>query len=339
MSRPRVSVVFATYNASHLLRYALESLRLGDCPDWEALVVGDCCSDDSEAVVRALGDDRIRFTNLARNSGQQATPTNVALGLVRGDFVAFLNQDDLFLRHHLSRNLERMRTSDAEWICCPYAEIPPEQKARIEARELVVRLRGFAPSGRFDPRRFHVASSWFLRRSVLERVGPWRVERKTVVTPSQDWLFRAWRKGIRIACPKEVSLLALYSGSRKDFLRERRSPEHDFVFRELIAGDGLRPAFERAIEVATAAKLNRRALGADGAVVEASALPAPTRKRGLRRVRRKLARGVEAVSMRLGIHPNTARMWLRYGGRGEYVRRVNARVGVNAEPTRRSPSA
>jgi len=325
MSRPRVSVVFATWNASHLLRYALESLRLGDCPDWEALVVGDHCTDDTEDVVRALGDDRIRFTNLERNSGQQATPTNVALGRARGDFVAFLNQDDLFLEHHLSINLDRMRRSDVGFVCSPYAEIPPEQRERIAAREVRVQVRGYAASGRFDPRRFHVASSWFVRRAVVERLGPWRVERQTFVTPSQDWLFRAWRRGVAIGCPREVSLIAIYSGARRDFLRERSSPEHDFVFREIVAGRALRPAFEAAVAASIARKQGRGP--AESGVV-------PVRRRRRRDVRwlgRKLTRAFEAVAMRLGIHPNTARMILRHGGRGGYVRAINRFVGAAQE--------
>ncbi len=321
MSRPRVSVVMATYDASHLLRHALRSLLLSEWTDWEAIVVGDACTDDTEDVVRAFGDDRIRFRNLERNSGQQATPTNVALGLVRGDFVAFLNQDDLYLEHHLAANVERMRTGEAGWICCPYAEIPPEQLDRIARREIVARVRGFAPSGRFDPRRFHVASSWFVRREIVERVGPWRVERQTFVTPSQDWLFRAHRKGIAIACPQEVSLIAIYSGERRGFLRRRESPEHDFVFREIVEGRTLRPEFERAI----AASIDEKRGGRGAA---AAAARRPGRLRGPRWALRKLERGVEAIAIRLGIHPNALRMMLRYGGRGGYVREIVRRTGA-----------
>lgn len=324
MSRPRVSIVVATYNASHLLRYALESIRLGDFHDWEAVVVGDHCTDETESLVRDLGDERFRFLNLERNSGQQATPTNVALGLARGEFLAFLNQDDLYLDHHLSLNLERMQRVAADWICCPYAEIPPEQLERIDRREVVARVRGFAASGRFDPRRFHVASSWFMRRAVAERVGPWRVERQTYVTPSQDWLFRAWRKGVRIHCPSEVSLIAIYSGYRRNFLRERHTSEHDFVFRELIASRALRPSLERVLEASIADKRRR---GSAGGLAETHDPPRPRRARGLRWIARKLSRAFESVSMLLGVHPNTARMILSHGGRGAYIRKLKQWTG------------
>ncbi|MHA7839135.1 MAG: glycosyltransferase family 2 protein [bacterium] len=336
MSRPRVSVVLATHDASHLLRYALQSLLLGEWTDWEAIVVGDACTDDTEAVVLGFGDDRIRFRNLEQNSGQQAAPTNVALGLVRGDFVAFLNQDDLYLEHHLATNLERMRSGSAGWICCPYAEIPPEQLERVDRGEIVARVRGFAPSGRFDPRRFHVASSWFIRREVVERVGPWRVERRTWVTPSQDWLFRAYRMGIPIACPQTISLIAIYSGERPGFLRRRDSPEHDFVFREIVAGRNLRPAFDRVVAASIAEKRAgggaRRAARADPLAVHGMRRTA--RRRGLRRALRKLERGMESVLMRCGVHPKALRMMLRYGSRGGYVREITRRTGAFARSSR-----
>ena len=59
MSSPRVSVVMATYQASHLLRYALESLRLSDFEDWEAIAVGPCGSRTC-LFVGDIGDNKAR---------------------------------------------------------------------------------------------------------------------------------------------------------------------------------------------------------------------------------------------------------------------------------------
>ena len=56
MSAPTVSIVAATYDSSHLLRHAIGSVLLQDFQDWELIVVGDCCTDDTEAVVAGFGD-------------------------------------------------------------------------------------------------------------------------------------------------------------------------------------------------------------------------------------------------------------------------------------------
>ena len=94
---PLVSVVVATYNSSHLLRYALRSILLSDHWNLDVVVVGDHCTDDTPSVISSLADERIRFINLERNSGQQATPNNVGVAAARGEYIAFLNHDDVWL--------------------------------------------------------------------------------------------------------------------------------------------------------------------------------------------------------------------------------------------------
>ena len=301
MTAPRVSIVTATYNASHLLRHAIGSVLLQDFEDWELIVVGDCCTDDSEACVASFGDDRIRFVNLPSNSGQQATPNNRGVELARGDFLCFLNQDDLFLPHHLSSNLARLEQTGADLVLSTYADIQVEQPEAIGAGEIVAKGAGHELHGRFEPRTFHVASSWFMPRETAERVGPWRLERETWVTPSQDWLFRAWRRGVRIHCSEAVSLVAIFSSRRPGFFRQRVSPEHDFVFREVIAGDRLRAATQEAV----ASWIARRRR--------------PRERKPIKRIRRWTRRRFDAGLACIGVHPDSVRLMREHPRRGAYV--------------------
>ena len=140
MSQPEVSVILATYNASHLLRYALGSLLRQTHESWEAIVVGDCCTDDTEEMIASLNDPRIRFQNLPENSGQQARPNNVGCELARGEFLAFLNHDDFYLPEHLERALSRLKESESDLLISPVAEIPVEQSEGVERDEIVARL-------------------------------------------------------------------------------------------------------------------------------------------------------------------------------------------------------
>ena len=70
---PLVSVLIATYNWSSVLRHAVRSALWQTYPAVEVIVVGDACTDDSEAVVRSFGDGRVRWDNLERNSGSQSS--------------------------------------------------------------------------------------------------------------------------------------------------------------------------------------------------------------------------------------------------------------------------
>ncbi|MFK7894637.1 MAG: glycosyltransferase family 2 protein [Myxococcota bacterium] len=316
MKPPKISVVLATYNASHLLRYALGSLQHQTLEDWEAVVVGDCCTDDTEEMIEGLGDSRIQFHNLRENSGQQARPNNIGVEIASGQNIAFLNHDDLFLPEHLKNALAQLDETGAEILISPVAEIPVEQRHGIELGEIVTRLAGFSSNSKFDPRRFHVASSWVMRRTLAERVGPWRLEHETYVTPSQDWLFRAWRRRARMICPEQASVIAIYAGERQNFYRERQISEHEFVFREVIETQRLRPALDAALSESHAARTEKR-----------PAAYRRGRKRGFARWRRKLTRRLESLLMHCGVHPNIPGMILRHGGHGGYIRSIQKRTG------------
>jgi len=98
---PTFSVIVATYNWSAALRLALASVLEQTEHDFELLVIGDHCSDDSEAVVRAFGDSRLVWVNLERNCGSQWGPNNTGLSMARGRYIAYLGHDDLWAPGHL----------------------------------------------------------------------------------------------------------------------------------------------------------------------------------------------------------------------------------------------
>ena len=98
---PRVSVIIPTYNRSNVLRHAIASVLRQSFADYELLVVGDGCSDDSAATVAGFADARIRWINLPVNSGHQSAPNNEGLRQARGELIAYLGHDDLWLPHNL----------------------------------------------------------------------------------------------------------------------------------------------------------------------------------------------------------------------------------------------
>ena len=258
-SLPTVSIITATYNASHVLRYALRSVLASDFQDWELIVVGDHCTDDTEAVVAAFADDRIRFANLPVNSGQQATPNNHGVALARGRFLCFLNHDDLFLPSHLGAMLQAAHASPDSILLAGYADARPQeedaaglQELPEQPRLLLHRAGPTAQAPDYDPLRWQIASSWFMPTALAKRAGPWRLERESYVTPSQDWLFRAWRSGVPIAGVPTVSVIAVCTGGRRHFYAKRCDSVHDHLFNRYVASrahddelQGLAPAASR----------------------------------------------------------------------------------------------
>src|SRR4051794_17887104 len=86
---PLVSVVIATYNYSSVLRHAVASALGQRYPNIEVLVVGDACTDDSQEVVEAIGDPRVRWHNLDYNWGTQSGPNNAGIAMARGELIAY----------------------------------------------------------------------------------------------------------------------------------------------------------------------------------------------------------------------------------------------------------
>ena len=111
---PRVTVITATYNWSEVLRFSIASVLRQTFGDFEILVVGDGCTDDSEEVVRSFKDPRVRWLNLPQNTQHQSGPNNEGLRQARGEIIAYLGHDDLWLPHHLESHVAELDTSGAD---------------------------------------------------------------------------------------------------------------------------------------------------------------------------------------------------------------------------------
>src|SRR5688572_1019424 len=105
---PVVSVILATYNWTSVLRYAIRTVLWQTFTDFELLVIGDGCTDDTAEVVASFRDPRIRWHNLPENTGNQAGPNNAGLAMARSEYVAYMHQDDLWLPDHLAVLVETM---------------------------------------------------------------------------------------------------------------------------------------------------------------------------------------------------------------------------------------
>lgn len=225
---PVVSVIIATYNRSSVLRYAIRSVLDSTLADWELIVVGDHCTDDTEACVAAFADPRIRFENLPRNSGDQSAPNNRGVELAQGRYVAFLNHDDLYLPDHLEvavRALEQGR-ADLVWVPCALALARPGHvPAGVPCAFALA--AGPGPRG-YTPFQHYPASAWVLRRELAQRVGRWERPDEVFVTPGQSWIFRAQRVGKCEFLP-HISVICLFGSSRANAYRAGDS-EHARIY-------------------------------------------------------------------------------------------------------------
>lgn len=96
---PRVSVIIPTYNRSHLVREAIESVLQQTYTDFEALVVDDGSTDNTSSVVKQIPDSRVRY--YYKDNGGQSSALNLGLTKAKGNYIAYLDEDDLWPPHYL----------------------------------------------------------------------------------------------------------------------------------------------------------------------------------------------------------------------------------------------
>jgi glycosyltransferase involved in cell wall biosynthesis len=119
---PRISVVITCYNYGQYLDGCLRSVLDQTCRDWEAVVVDDGSTDDTPQVMARFADvPNLRYVR--RENGGQAVAKNTGIRESRGEFVAFLDADDLWEPTKLAKQIELFADprvgvvySRAKWI-------------------------------------------------------------------------------------------------------------------------------------------------------------------------------------------------------------------------------
>jgi len=116
-----VSIITPAYNSSEFILKTYDSIVQQTHQNWEWLVTDDCSTDDTWNIVQSLAkkDSRIKLQKNNMNYGA-AISRNNSIALAKGDFLAFLDSDDLWLPKKLELHLQFMTLSKASLSFTPY---------------------------------------------------------------------------------------------------------------------------------------------------------------------------------------------------------------------------
>jgi glycosyltransferase involved in cell wall biosynthesis len=139
-SAPLVSVVMPVYNGARYLRQALESALTQTYRPLEIVVVDDGSTDDTPALLAEFGD---KIRSIRQQNSGSAAARNAALRAARGELIAFLDADDLWLPRKLAVQVDYLRDHPevdlvaTRWLTLtegtPAApKEAPEQETRVE---------------------------------------------------------------------------------------------------------------------------------------------------------------------------------------------------------------
>jgi glycosyl transferase family 2 len=165
---PRFSIILPTHNRSAAIRATIDSVLAQSERDWELLVVSDASTDDTDAVVEAYGDPRVRLVRLAERAGHPGPPRNAGLAHARAELIAYVDHDDRWEPGHLA---ELAALLGGARLAATGA-VPVDASDRATGRPTGIADAAWSPDLQvlgpmFEPSRVGH------RRGVVEAVGGW----------------------------------------------------------------------------------------------------------------------------------------------------------------------
>jgi glycosyltransferase involved in cell wall biosynthesis len=233
---PKVSVVIPSYNYARFLGQTIASLQAQSWAHWEAIIVDDGSTDDTEAVAAQLLGEDSRIVYVRQPNGGTSAAKNTGIRHARGEYLLFLDADDLLTANKLAAHIEHFQNSphvDISYSRFRYFLDGDESRLFTKLDLSSEQEWAVAIDGRYD-----VALPVFLRgnnmaihaamvrKSLVDRVGDFDTEMRAL----EDWDYwlRCILRGAHLAFlddPQVLALTRVHKGSathRLDFSDYKR---------------------------------------------------------------------------------------------------------------------
>lgn len=215
---PAVSVIIPTRNRAALLEEAITSVFAQTYQDWELIVVDDGSTDHTPSVVQRY-DQRGHLVRYHHQVSQgPGAARNTGLALARGEFIAFLDDDDLWLPEKLGTQVGYLRRHpDVGFVYCPMRVLEPDG-----------RWDGMKPSAAHEPtweallRHSFIPPSVVVRRVCFDACGAF-AEHLAVAEDYDLWL----RVGRRFPFGATTEPLAVYRRHGANVTRHMTSRSYE----------------------------------------------------------------------------------------------------------------
>jgi glycosyltransferase involved in cell wall biosynthesis len=117
-----ISIITPNYNGAIYIASAIQSVINQTYTKWELIIVDDCSTDNSVNIIKEYidKDERIKLFQMPQNNGLPAIPRNFGIEKAKGDFIAFLDSDDIWLPEKLQKQINLALEKDAAVIYSYY---------------------------------------------------------------------------------------------------------------------------------------------------------------------------------------------------------------------------
>jgi len=220
MDYPLVSVILPVYNGELYLDSAIQSIFDQEYDPFEVIVVDDGSSDNSADIVRSYKDVRYRYQP---NQGVAAA-RNVGLSMARGEFIAFLDQDDLWTSNKLRIQVEYLlKNSNVGYVI---ARIKTFLEPGTELPQGITKAHLMSDTSILLP------GSLVARKAVFEKVGYF--DTKYLLADDLDWFFRAKEAGTTMAIVPEILLKRRLHSSNLSYNMKKMTSEFALALKSSI---------------------------------------------------------------------------------------------------------
>lgn len=189
---PMVSVIIPCYNASKYLSESLDCIANQNYTEWECIVADDGSTDNSKEIVESFAGKDLRFKYVHQINAGPSAARNLGIGVAKGEFLQFLDSDDLVENDKLKRQVEIMQNMpdcDIVYGNMKYFSRSANGEIRIWENEEKDWKNGKV-SGEGDSvikvlleGNIMVVDSPLIRKSVFEKIGLWDTE----IWFNEDW--------------------------------------------------------------------------------------------------------------------------------------------------------
>ena len=104
------SIIIPTYNRARFILNTIESVQQQRYPHFEIIIIDDGSTDNTEAIVAAVTDSRIRYLKI--ENSERGFARNAGVKIATGNYISFLDSDDFVYPHYLSNAFRKLKENN-----------------------------------------------------------------------------------------------------------------------------------------------------------------------------------------------------------------------------------
>jgi glycosyltransferase involved in cell wall biosynthesis len=209
---PRVDVILPTTVRPGSLKPAIESVLGQTMPDFHLHIVGDGSGAETAAVISSFSDPRVKYRQFPKGPGYGYAHRNTVLRESSAPVIAYMTDDDLWTRDHLSVNLAVIESEDMWMVASTVAPVHPPDTLDAHFFPYSWRL---GPISDFLRETFVGSATIVHRRACFDLAGYWN--ERLARNGDREFYLRLRRRVPRSRIVDEITLIRFYAMEWKNW--------------------------------------------------------------------------------------------------------------------------